>query len=203
MRHPLVYRILCGMIGWGTVGIIYQFTGQFSEHATKLMPSWLDKNIAYSVQGIWLYLSFFLFIPCGYLLAERNKIVPLMLSMQLCALLSGIIYLLFPTTMDYPNTLEHGLAQQLVLQLVAIDTQQNLLPSLHVSLTLLVLYALWSKTHKIRTAGYFVWALLICFSVIQLRRHLVIDVISGIITATMAWYVVDNIQLRRQENYHE
>lgn len=79
----------------GTVGIIYQFTGEIDENATLLAPSWVDNAIPYNVEAIWLYLSFFVFIPLGYLCSSLSQARRLMFAMQLCALISGVIYLFF------------------------------------------------------------------------------------------------------------
>lgn len=189
MKSDLLYRLFCGLIGWGTVGIVYQFTGDFHTEANLLTPSWIDNAIPYSVQGIWFYLSFFLFIPLGYRLCPRQSVLKLMVAMQLCALFSGSVYLLYPTTMNYPINGGLDSASYLLSQLIAVDSPHNLLPSLHVSLTALALYALWSQQYKLRNGLFLLWAIMICFSVLQLRRHLFIDLISGIIVAGLSWYL--------------
>nr|WP_314265035.1 phosphatase PAP2 family protein [uncultured Moellerella sp.] len=189
MKRDLLYRLLCGLIGWGTVGLIYQFSADFHTQANLLTPSWIDNAIPYSVQGIWFYLSFFLFIPFGYLLCPRQSVLKLMVAMQLCALFSGSVYLLYPTTMSYPINEGLDSASYLLSQLIAVDSPHNLLPSLHVSLTALALYALWSQQYKLRTGLFLLWAIMICFSVLQLRRHLFIDLITGVIVAVLSGYL--------------
>lgn len=186
----ILLRLLCCLIGWGTVGIIYSYTGQASQTATILTPSFIDNLFSFSVNSIWLYLSFFIFIPLGYLLCQTENMRPLMVAMQLCALISGCVYLLFPTTMVYTNFADVSLASRTLSALINIDSPQNLLPSLHVSLTLVVLVALWSKQHKYRTAFYLLWAIAICLSVLMLKRHLFIDVVTGAITAFSALWIV-------------
>ncbi|MBP6123055.1 MULTISPECIES: phosphatase PAP2 family protein [Providencia] len=186
----LMKRLLCCLIGWGTVGIVYSYTGQLTEKAALLTPSMVDNAFHFSVHGIWLYLSFFIFIPLGYLFCPLERLCPLMYSMQLCALISGAIYLLFPTTMIYSSYDMISVSGRLLSALIDIDSPQNLLPSLHVSLTLVVLNALWSKQQKYRTALYLFWAIAICLSVLVLKRHLFIDVVTGAITAFAALYLV-------------
>lgn len=121
---------------------------------TVLTPNFIDNALHFSVNAIWFYLSFFIFIPIGYLFCPQERVRPLMYAMQLCALVSGCIYLLFPTTMVYTSFADLSFARRALSSLIDIDSPQNLLPSLHVSLTLIVLTALWSKQQKYRTALY-------------------------------------------------
>ncbi|EML1935965.1 phosphatase PAP2 family protein [Providencia vermicola] len=188
-KHILLRLLYC-LLGWGTVGIIYQFTGEIDENATLLAPSWVDNAIPYNVEAIWLYLSFFVFIPLGYLCSSLSQARRLMFAMQLCALISGVIYLFFPTTMSYPPIECLSLAGHALCHLMSIDSPQNLLPSLHVSLTLVVLNALWSSQQIIRTTIYLLWAIAICASVLILKRHLFIDVVTGALTAISVLYIV-------------
>lgn len=193
----ILRRLLCCLIGWGTVGVVYSYTGQASPTATLLSPSFIDSLFSFSVNAIWFYLSFFIFIPLGYLLCQSKNVRPLMVAMQLCALISGCVYLLFPTTMVYVNFADVSLTSRALSALISIDSPQNLLPSLHVSLTLVVLAALWSKQQKYRTAFYLLWAVAICLSVLVLKRHLFIDVVTGAVTAFGALWIVRIAQYRR------
>lgn len=189
-------RLLYCLIGWGTVGIVYNFTGKVSEHAVLLSPSWIDNAVTYHTNAIWVYLSFFLFIPLGYLSSADGRARPLMLAMIVCALISGAVYLIYPTTMHYPFIECVSRSERALCDLISVDSPQNLLPSLHVSLTLVVLNALWSQQHKFRTTLYLLWAAAICFSVLVLKRHLFIDVVTGAITAIAALYITRLIQNR-------
>lgn len=194
-------RLLCCLIGWGTVGIVYNYTGQLTDNATILTPDFIDNVLHFSVNAIWFYLSFFIFIPIGYLFCPQERVLPLMYTMLLCALASGCVYLLFPTTMIYTNFVDISLAGRALSVLIDVDSPQNLLPSLHVSLTLIVLTALWSKQQKYRTAIYLIWAVAICISVLVLKRHLFIDVVAGVITALAAGLIVQFFRYRLQRKF--
>lgn len=187
-------RLLYCLLGWGTVGIVYHFTEQVTDRAVMLSPSFIDNRIPFSANSVWLYFSFFIFIPIGYLFSANSRAKPLMFSMQLCAVFSGVIYMLFPTTMSYPAAPCLSFSEQALCDLVRIDSPQNLLPSLHVSLTLVVLNALWMNNKKWHTAAYLLWAIAICASVLILKRHLLIDVVAGAITAVIAVYFVHFVQ---------
>lgn len=189
-NKALFIRLIYCLIGWGTVGIVYRYTGQVVDNANVLTPSSIDNAVQFSSNAIWLYLSFFLFIPLGYFCSPMERTRSLMFAMQLCALVSGGVYLLYPTTMLYHQYDLTTFSGRALSALINIDSPQNLLPSLHVSLTLVVLNALWSVKYKIRTLTYCLWATAICVSVLVLKRHLFIDVVTGAVTACAALLVV-------------
>lgn len=199
----LLIRLLCCLAGWGTVGIVYHSTGQFTGNAALLAPSFIDSLFHFSADALWFYLSFFLFIPVGYLFCPLPRVRSLMYMMQLCALASGVIYFIYPTTMEYPTFTEVSLSTQILTTLISIDSPQNLLPSLHVSLTLVVLKALWSTQRKCLTALYLIWAIAICVSVLILKRHLFIDVVTGALMALVAILTIQFIQHHIGKSPHE
>ncbi|MBC8951406.1 phosphatase PAP2 family protein [Xenorhabdus sp. PB62.4] len=185
----LGYRLLCCLLGWGMVGGVYQLTASYQmkgyDQATILPLSVIDQWIAFSSNGVWLYLSFFLLIPLAYLFCPLSRVRWLMFAMQGCALFSGLIYLLYPTTLDYPLIVGDKIADRVLAYLITIDSAQNCLPSLHASLTVLSVYVLWQKEQKVRRLLWLMWGVLIVFSIIQLRRHLFIDLMAGVLTAVI------------------
>lgn len=58
-NRELFTRFIYCLLGWGTVGIVYQYTGQVTGQAHILLPSELDNAVPFSPDAIWLYLSFF------------------------------------------------------------------------------------------------------------------------------------------------
>lgn len=180
------------LLGWGCVGFVYSLTGHIYSSAHIISPIVIDDAIGYSPNSVWLYLSFFLFIPCGYLLSNADKVKPLMWQMILCAVLSGTVYLIYPTTAEFPQNIGSGLTQQALAGLLQVDTSQNMLPSLHVSLTLIAWRALCRKDQFLRNLLWLLWALMIIFSVLMLKRHLFIDVVGG---AACAWIAITVVRL--------
>jgi hypothetical protein len=85
MKNTL-FRLGHMLLGWGTVGVVYSLTDRLQGAGTLLPPSALDRAIPFNPAAIWLYLSFFLIVPAGYLLAPLRRIKWLTLAMQLTAL---------------------------------------------------------------------------------------------------------------------
>ena len=180
---PRLWQML---LGWGSVGVVYNLSDRLQGAGTVISPSLIDRLIPFSPHAIWLYLSFFLLIPSAYLLAPMERVKGLARAMQLTALGAGVVYFSWPTTMVYPFDQGTTLSSTVLSALAQVDSRQNCLPSLHMALTVLAVWAVGDGKHKVRTAFFVVWAVAIGFSILQLRRHLLIDLVSG---AQLAWVV--------------
>lgn len=185
----LLRRLMAMLFGWGGVGVIYTFSDRWQGAGTVMHPGVVDRMIPFSADGIWLYLSFFLLIPAGYLFCRPEKLRWLTGSMILTALVCGAVYLLWPTTLVYPVDSGHGLSSQLLAQLVAADSAQNCLPSLHIALSLLAIWALHEREQRWRNGLMLLWGGLIALSILQLRRHLFIDLVSGALVALACGWI--------------
>jgi len=194
----VVERLKQLLFGWGTVGVIYSLSDNLQGPGRVMQPSWLDNLIVYQPQAIWGYLSFFLLIPLAYLYCPEARLLWLRRSMQLTALLAGVIYLLWPTTMVYPPLSTAGsTSERWLQQLILVDSPQNCLPSLHMALTLLAIWALGGRQKLALNLLCGAWGLWIAFSIIQLRRHLFIDIASGTLLALLVGLVLQLICQRQ------
>ncbi|SUB83004.1 PAP2 superfamily [Pragia fontium] len=175
--------------GWGFVGIVYATTGLIQAPARTIGESFIDRLIPFSTSGIWLYCSFFLFIPAVFWLADSNRILWLRRSMQLCACFSGALFLLFPTTLDYPPVTGSDFNDEIWRLMATVDSSQNCFPSLHAALTLLCGWAMLGNRRKVYRVVASLWGIAICYSIIQTRRHLAIDLGGGIALAVISGWI--------------
>jgi len=175
----LATRLRLMLLGWGSVGLVYFSTGAMNGPATVLAESAIDRLVPYDPSAIWLYLSFFVLIPYAYLRADIERARWLARSMPLAAVASGIVFILYPSTLAYPPALLEGVGGSLLALLLQNDSPRNCLPSLHAALTLLCAWALFDSRRKLHTVLVLLLAAGICFSVVQLRRHLSVDLAAG------------------------
>ncbi|UYA62456.1 Ser/Thr and Tyr protein phosphatase (dual specificity) [Pectobacterium sp. F1-1] len=182
-------RLKALLFGWGTVGVVYQLSAQFQGQGTVLPMSFVDEWIPFSPSAIWLYLSFFIIVPLSYLSCPIARLAGLRRATQLSALIAGAVYLVFPTTMVYPQVVGDDLSTRLLQLLLLIDSPQNCLPSLHIALTVLAVWAMSDRQHKVKTGLYLLWGAAIAFSILQLRRHLFIDLVTGAMLSGMTGWI--------------
>lgn len=185
----LFWRLGHMLLGWGSVGVVYTLSDRWQGAGRVMQPGAIDRMIPFSADAIWLYLSFFLLIPCAYLFCRPEKLNWLTRAMILTALVCGLVYLLWPTTMAYPVDGGSGISSRLLAALAAADSPQNCLPSLHMALSLLAVLALYQPEQRWRSGLLILWAALIALSILQLRRHLFIDLVSGAAVALACGWI--------------
>ncbi|GLW39875.1 acid phosphatase [Pectobacterium carotovorum subsp. carotovorum] len=188
-QHTLLLRLKALLFGWGTVGVVYQLSAQFQGQGTVLPTSLVDEWISFSASAIWLYLSFFIIVPLSYLSCPMVRLAGLRQATQLTAVMAGVVYLIFPTTMVYPQVVGDDLSTHALQLLLRIDSPQNCLPSLHMALTVLAVWAMSDGQQKVKTGFYLLWGVAIAFSILQLRRHLFIDLVTGAMLAGITGWV--------------
>lgn len=92
--------------------------------------------------------------------------------------------------MIYPVDNGSSVSSWLLAKLIEIDDSVNCFPSLHVTLTSLAIWGALNKFHSLRNKILLLWGMTIVLSIIQLRRHLFIDFIGGIVLALVAGWSV-------------
>lgn len=175
-------RLLYLLAGWGSVGLVYFSSDLLQGQGVILPETVIDRAIAYSDAAIWLYLSFFILIPYTYLVVSPARVRWLARAMAVSALVCGVVFLLYPTTLAYPPVGDGmGWSTQVLRMLQTMDSTQNCLPSLHGALTLLCAWVLFERERPIRSALAVLLTLGICYAIIALRRHVSIDLGAGLL----------------------
>jgi len=177
-RLPL--RLRCMLLGWGSVGLAYTLGAALHRPGQVLVESSLDQALAFTPGAVWPYLSFFLLVPLAYLHCPASRLTWLMRSMQACAVVCGACFLLWPTTLAYPSLAGDGLSLALLRMLAAADSSHNCLPSLHGALSLLAIAALLQRGRTLHNLLLLAWGAVLAASIVMARRHLALDLGSGI-----------------------
>ncbi|MBB5367798.1 MULTISPECIES: phosphatase PAP2 family protein [unclassified Janthinobacterium] len=192
-------RLLHLLAGWGSVGLVYFSSDVLQGQGALLPETALDRAIPYNDAAIWLYLSFFILIPYAYLVADTVRVRWLARAMMISALICGLVFLLYPTTLAYPPVGNgSGWSTQALRWLQAADSTQNCLPSLHGALTLLCVWALYDRLRLLRSTLAALLGVAICYAIIALRRHLGIDLAAGLAVG-LAGGMLANLQLSLSE----
>lgn len=177
--NQLFFRLRQMFLGWGGVGAFYHLSDRFQGPGHVLEPGFLDRIIPFSPLAIWPYLSFFALIPLAYLSCPIERLRWLRSTFLLSALLAAVVFIVYPTTLAYPAFQEDSLSSGLLAALILIDSPQNCLPSLHMTLSTLAIMAMYDARRPAKAAMLVLWGLLVGFSIMQLRRHLFVDLVAG------------------------
>lgn len=115
-------------------------------------------------------------------------------------LIMGIViatgcFLIFPAELGYTRVLPE-LGYQAIYQFIfRVDYPYNLVPSLHVVLSSLILLAIMESAPPIWWSVYFVWLVIICLSVVLVHQHHLIDVVSGLLLALFCRFMIGKLPL--------
>lgn len=180
------FRCWALLTAWGFVGLCYILGATLGGHAVVLYQTWLDDAVPFWVDALALYLSFFILVPYAFFCSEGRWVRPLRRSMQYAALGALLVYLIWPSSMVYPVLLGNTVSERLWLWLHEWDTAGNCLPSLHVILAVLCGLALGRSHQGWRRVLELLWVALVIVSVLLLKRHLWVDVWTGVALALLA-----------------
>ncbi len=198
--NPLLYaRLRAMLLGWGSVGLAYSLGAALHAPGRVIAETAIDRALPFTPAAVWPYLSFFALVPLAYLACAPHRLRGLQRSMQLCALVCAVCFVLWPTTLDYPALQGDGLSLALLRTLAGSDSSHNCLPSLHGALSLLAVAALWVPGRPLRQLGLLAWGLALAASIVMARRHLALDLGAGIALGIAAGLTVQTLLVRRAE----
>lgn len=180
-------RLWFMLSGWCLVGLVYTLAGQQDlARATVLQPGAIDRWFAHDARAFWPYMSFFAFVPMGFFASPLADARWLCRAFQISALGAGLVYVIFPTTMVFPPVQQEGISATALELLMRHDVLLNCLPSLHVTLTVLALAAVWRGFSGWKRTGAALWAAAIMLSIPILARHQMVDMLAGLGLALLA-----------------
>jgi len=157
--------------------VIYLGAPRLALHAPRLLvPSAIDRAIPFAPWTIGIYLSQFaiLFLT----LWRARDAAPVFAAIAVATLISAIVFVLWPTTIERPLTRNTAYAA-----LWLFDVPTNCFPSLHVALAMIAA-AFWPD-RKTRAVAI-VWAAAIAVSTLTTKQHYAIDVLGGAVVGAVA-----------------
>lgn len=149
-----------------------------------LFWSW-ERDIPLIPWMIWPYLTLFslFLLPLFHMSVKQISV----LSSQSTATLviAGAIFLLVPTHSGFAPTNVEELYQPLFALLAKVDTPHNLVPSLHVTFSALILLGCAREASPPLAWAYVFWLLVMSMSTVLVHQHHIFDVISGMALALL------------------
>jgi membrane-associated phospholipid phosphatase len=178
------------VIGWLSCCLIYVASG-FVREATWIIPeTQIEQFIPFNPHGIWLYLGFYVYIPYTFItLKEESRMKRITFTFVLTACISGILFILLPSTLVFPHFKPDGVSTSLLYFISENDTEQNCFPSMHASLITICTLANWNNRNVLKSIGLIVLTIGMYYSIIAVRRHVFIDLAGGIILAALVWWL--------------
>lgn len=139
---------------------------------------------------VWAYLSLFALFPLPAFALRASALRILGRRLLFATLVSGVFFLLLPARLGFER---HATVPDFELAFAFIhflDLPHNLVPSLHISWSGLILFSLHGVSARWARRGLEMWFALICAAVVLVHQHHVLDVIGGVLVGYAAIAVV-------------
>lgn len=142
----------------------------------------VEQAIPFLPGFIWIYFSMFLLWPIQPLFLEATEIRRLSGQLVAAALIAGVCFLLLPAHLAWPRAVPvDPLLGSIFRHLFAVDRPHNLVPSLHVASSALILGALADHHRRpLLRACWGLWLALIALSTLFTHQHHLLDVVMGL-----------------------
>ena len=144
-----------------------------------------ELSIPFIPEFFWVYISMYLLFLLPPFLLNTSQLIRLGKQLVLATILSGLIFLLIPSELGFERvSLDDALYGSLFAQLFTIDLPHNLVPSLHVVFSAIIILSISAGISN-PAARLIVWAwlALLCLSTLLVHQHHLLDVVSGLLIA--------------------
>ncbi len=162
----------------------------------------LDETIPFVPGAIVVYVGAFISWIIGFFVIARDskEICYEVFSGEMMAkLISTVIFLIMPTVMVRPEVPDGGFFHWLTKLIYAMDTPDNLFPSLHC----LESWVVFRGAMRCRRVGngyrisMFVIALLVFASTLLVKQHVILDVAGGILVGELGMWLARRLRFGR------
>jgi membrane-associated phospholipid phosphatase len=130
------------------------------------------------------YLSIYgLFAMAPFILRTRRELRALAATLAAAIVVGGICFLLFPAETAFPEPTDLGVWRGLYATADKINLRYNLVPSLHVALSLVCVDIFARRSGRLGAILFWSWGLAIGASTLLLHQHHLLDVGTGVVLA--------------------
>lgn len=183
------YHLLLTAAVAGVMAAVYFGLNQFAyllDTYTGLALAF-EQNIPLIPLFVPAYLTvYFIYLSPLFFVRSTHRYKKVLAAYLFVILVSGLVFLLFPTEMLWEPVACSSVANCLIPFLRTLDSPHNLIPSMHVSLAYLGSFVVFSEDKK---WGFFllVASTLIAVSTLLVRQHYAVDLIAGLMLSIMAY----------------
>jgi membrane-associated phospholipid phosphatase len=148
----------------------------------------LDYILPFVPRMVWVYIStYFLILLAGAIIRDEKDLFRLIEAIFYTWILTYPFFYYFPAIYPRPNFEVVDLTTKMLKYNYQYDLSNNTFPSLHVSLSFVIAFAMQSLIRNKKKGLWLVWAVLVALSTVLVKKHFVIDIFGGVITAYVAY----------------
>lgn len=163
----------------------------------------VEKKIPFVAAAVWVYMSIYpLFLMAPFVLRSSRRIIALGAALAVVALVAAMAFLVCPADLAYApiGSLDPGPTARLYAFADSLNLRYNLLPSLHVALSVTCIAAYSPRAERAGKVLLWSWAGAVAASTILTHFHHVLDALTGFLLGLVAARAVyDRIALKSKE----
>lgn len=181
-RVYLVLGLMLDVLFVTVYGGLNEFTAQ-RDGLSELYLDW-ELSIPFVPWAIWGYLSIFLLFLLPPFALGPPRLSRLAAEFALVTLIGGVVFLLLPAQLGFVRLEQVDGYQRLYALLYSLDRPHNLVPSLHVAYSALIIGAIMPDSYHWIRWFLLLWLGMICASAVLTHQHHLLDVAAGL---ALAW----------------
>jgi hypothetical protein len=188
------------LLGYAVWMLGFQLVGRYAAtlQTSDLTSAW-DRAIPVVPAFVWPYEACYaLPLVALWLFRDWHRFNVGLLAIGMASLIAFAVYLLLPVAFPRP-ALGSSLSERLLTKEFAADFSPgaNKLPSLHVAISWIILFATWGQTRR-RIVDLSVLGLVVAITVSTLfvKQHLVLDVMTAVALAVIAFAISHRLYWR-------
>ena len=141
-----------------------------------------ELNVPFVPEFLVVYLSMYVLFAMPPVFLQVAELTALGKQLIAGTLLSGLVFMLLPARLGFDRQVpESEFFGPLYSTMFAVDMPHNMVPSLHVIFSALILLALADATTSERyRLLWYGWLIVICTSTLLVHQHHLIDVVAGL-----------------------
>lgn len=177
--------LLAGTASSAWFGLIYGASDLITSQRSFRVPvdfAW-ETAIPFVPEAVWIYMSIYaLFLMAPFVLRSPRELIALGVTHASLVAAAAIGFLALPAALAYPAVADpatDGLTAALYRVADRLNLNYNLLPSLHVALSVACVALYARRARRVGQALLWLWAVAIGASTIVTHFHHVLDVIAG------------------------
>ncbi len=188
---PIVVTIL--LIVFQSVVFVFSRLVQGNPH---IIGGIIDSKIPFNIwfiipYSIWYFLIFI--VPYYLYTRDKDSFIRYIYAYIYCTLVANLIFIIYPTTVIRPEVASTNVLTWMAHVIFTIDTPPlNCFPSLHFAMSLLFITFICENKNikKITQIIITIISILIMIATLFVKQHVFIDVVSGVLIATVIYFLV-------------
>ena len=165
--------------------VIYGCCNWITSQRTDLLRLYFEweRSIPFVPWLVWMYLSLFTIVLLPLFALRAPELQVLGRRLAFATAISGVGFLLLPAQLGFERPAAVPAHEFAFGVIYFLDLPHNLVPSLHISWSGLILKSVHAVSFKWTRRLIEAWFLLICAAVVLVHQHHILDVLGGLLVA--------------------